>query len=190
MAQIVIVEGIDRVGKTTFIDRFVEKNPDFKRFKHKPSDFDYNDMDNKNETDKMLQLLEMVKLLDGKVIFDRFHFSNMVYGFLDRNYDPFEAMKFCDDIEQRIIKLFGPENVVVVMLFPEDIEKSSKEHGKDLTPYQHGMEAMSLDTILPVMVASYETIDAAIEVIPEFFLHGDKACEDCDKRDECEMRDE
>jgi len=190
MAQIVIVEGIDRVGKTTFIDRFVERNSDFKRFKHKPSDFDYNDMDNKNETDKMLQLLEMVKLLDGKVIFDRFHFSNMVYGFLDRDYDLYEAMKLCGDIEQRILKLFGSENVVVVMLFPEDIERSSKEHGKDLTSYQCGMEALSLDTILPVIVTSYETIDAAIEVIPELFLHDSKACEDCDKRDECEMRDE
>jgi len=170
MAKVVIVEGVDRVGKSTFIKKLVEKHPEFKAFKHKPSDFHYQDMDNENETDKMLQLLEMVKLLDGNVVFDRFHISNMVYGFIDRHYDPFTAMKSMDDIEERIKELFGLDNVVLVYIKPEDVVKSSKEHGKDLSDYDLGMDCSVLDSILHVMVGCYSILDEMVDVLFEEFF--------------------
>ncbi len=172
MAKVVIVEGVDRVGKTTFIDKFVEAYPGFKRFKHKQSDFGYGNMDNVNETDKMLQLLEMVKLLDGNVIFDRFHLSNAIYGYLDRDYDIKQVTKSLETIENRMMDLFGDDNLLLVYVKPEDIIRSSVEHGKDLTDYDEFMDLVVIGSILPVMVGSYSLIDPMVEAVEEFFFDG------------------
>ena len=52
--MIIIVEGIDRVGKTTLCEK-LNKELKIPIYKHKNNQFYYNLMDNKNETDKMLQ---------------------------------------------------------------------------------------------------------------------------------------
>lgn len=168
MAKIVIVEGVDRVGKSTFIEKFVKKADGFKPFKHKPSDFHYQDMDNENETDKMLQLLEMVKLLDGNVVFDRFHLSNLVYGFIDRDYNPFTAAYSAASIDTRIIELFG-DDALLVYVRPEDLNRSSKEHGSDLSEYLESMDIASIDCALPMIVCEYSTLDVAVDAAIDYF---------------------
>ena len=59
--MLVIVEGIDRVGKTTFIDRLKSEDKGLHIFKHDKSIIDYSEMNDNNEADKMVQLLEFSK---------------------------------------------------------------------------------------------------------------------------------
>ena len=86
--MLIIVEGIDRVGKTTLCNMLKDKLG-FKIYKHKNNNFNYSKMDNDNETDKMLQLLDLYEQIgsDVNIVFDRFHWSDFVYGKIERNYN-------------------------------------------------------------------------------------------------------
>lgn len=128
--MIVVVEGIDRVGKTTLCNK-LSKTFGYKVFKHDGSEFDYSLMDNTNETDKMYQLIELMKLTGGDIIFDRFHLSEFAYGVVNRFYDvnkAYENMLFIDDVLSKTESL-------LIKVKPVDIKRSSEEHGVDLTLY-------------------------------------------------------
>ena len=83
--MIIVVEGIDRVGKTTLCNKIKEMTG-YEIFKHS-GNFDYKRMDNDNETDKMLQVLKIAEIGKANIIFDRFHFSDFCYGTIERDYN-------------------------------------------------------------------------------------------------------
>ncbi|WP_291632232.1 hypothetical protein [Clostridium sp.] len=129
--MIIIVEGIDRVGKTTLCNK-LQKELQLQIFKHKNKDFDYKKMDNENETDKMLQLLQLNSYCkETAIIFDRFCWSDIVYGTLERNYDMAEAMRNLDKIEIELVK----QNALIILMESEDLIRSSLEHGANLKQY-------------------------------------------------------
>lgn len=156
--MIVIVEGIDRVGKTTLCNKLHEETY-FPIYKHKHKEFNYSKMDNLNETDKMLQLLDLCNILHGNIIFDRFHWSDLVYGILDRNYNIPLAYDNFHKIDQRLI------NAIIIYVMPTDIEKSSIEHGKDLTKYNQLMEECKKYSFTKVYTCTYLTINDIIKEI-------------------------
>lgn len=62
--MLIIVEGIDRVGKTTLCE-MLSKSFGIKIFKHDSKLFKLDKMDNDNETDKAIKIYEICKLLMG-----------------------------------------------------------------------------------------------------------------------------
>lgn len=159
--MIVIVEGIDRVGKTTLCD-MLSKEIDFPTFKH-DSKFDYSKMDNENETDKMLQMLTICKIGNVSVVFDRFHLSDFVYGVLDRGYDKEKAYFNFLDIEKNMQK----ENTLLVLVEPTDIKISSEKHGKDLSEHNKMFKCLFKKSVLKKIKCDYKTLNNAINFIME-----------------------
>ena len=125
--MIIIVEGIDRVGKTTLCNKLQEEL-NIPVYKNKGI-IQYNKMDNTEETDKMLKLIDLCNLTNSSIIFDRFYLSDFVYGILERNYNidiAIDNFRKVDDLLSEI------DNVFLIYVLPTDIENSSKQHGKDL----------------------------------------------------------
>ena len=122
--NIIVVEGIDRVGKTTLVKRIV------KEFGY--SEFvQLNNADKKKERkleieiERMYSILSVLALIKNDyIILDRYHLSEMVYGIVDRRYYNIEV----ENVDRILSKL----NSFLVYVEPEDIKWSSKQHGSSL----------------------------------------------------------
>ena len=158
--MIIIVEGIDRVGKTTLCNALSE-SLSIPIYKHSQQVMDYLTMDNINETDKMLQLLDICKLINADIIFDRFHFSDFVYGIMERQYSESIAIHNLRLIDEILCRM----NAVVIMVQPTDITASSREHGKDLTRYFKLMQKARVLSNVTLCACDYTTITQTVDYI-------------------------
>lgn len=167
--MIIIVEGIDRVGKTTLCNK-LSKELRMPIYKHDNKQFDYSRMDNDNETDKMLQLIDLYGILDGDVIFDRFHMSDLVYGIMLRNYNIQLASKNYKLIDDRLSGLWRQE-AILILVKSTDIEKSSHEHGADLAEYDRLMQtAFDMSSIEMKYICDYNSIDSVVEKLKIYYF--------------------
>ena len=158
--MLVIVEGIDRVGKTTLCEKLSEKL-NVPIYKHKNEQFNYSKMDNENETDKMLQLLDMYSILDGDVIFDRFHLSDFVYGTIERKYDLIKSEENVKKIEEKLKEL----NAILVLIVPTNVKESSEKHGKNLIEYAVTFENLFNESKIKKLKCNFYSLDEAVEFI-------------------------
>lgn len=124
----IIIEGIDRVGKSTLSKLLSEKleAPIF-HDNNKPPYVDnkskyYEDMIQGFITYKFELLLSSL-FINSNVIVDRFHISEKVYNRM-------RSSDFNDffNIDRRL----SEENAVLILVVPDDIKKSSNEHGSSL----------------------------------------------------------
>ena len=160
--MIIIVEGVDRVGKTTLCNA-LSNETSIPIYKHHNIVMNYSDMDNSNETDKMLQLIDVCNITHSSIIFDRFHFSDYVYGTLERGYDTIssiENLKLIDNVLRR-------SNALLILMRPTDIKKSSEEHGKDLTLYFKLMQNAYRLSAMNMITCDYNTMQRAIDYVKE-----------------------
>lgn len=128
--MIIIVEGIDRVGKTTLCNKLSEE---FGIPTHKYKGIiSYDNMLNSEESDKTLGLFQLIKETGSDIIFDRSYFTDYVYGTIERNYDFEQAIRNFYLIDETISKM---DDVFLIYLLPVDIKWSSRKHGKDLSKH-------------------------------------------------------
>lgn len=160
--MIIIVEGIDRVGKTTLCNK-LSKELNIPIYKHSQKVMDYSMMDNLNETDKMLQLLDICEITSANIIFDRFHFSDYVYGILERGYYAKIALENLRILDEKLFEM----NAVIVYVHPTDIKMSSEQHGKDLIPYFKLMNNIRNMSKTSVYACDYDSIDDMVKKIKE-----------------------
>lgn len=121
--KLIIVEGIDRVGKTTLCSRLSERYG----IKHyhdsykQPYDKDYN---NRIIDMKFNTMIQMMLFYNEDLIVDRFHMSEYVY-------DRVRGLKFQNykTIESYLTSLF---DCILILVNSEHIERSIEEHGDDL----------------------------------------------------------
>ena len=157
--MVIIVEGIDRVGKTTLC-RELEKATGMKRFR---DDFRYYDKKYLNKdinTEKINTLLNLIE--EGfveNVILDRYHFTEYIYGMLNRKYTNMSMV----DIDERIGKM---QNVVIILVVPVDIEKSSLEHGSSLEIHNKMFCKMyEISSIKKKIKVNYNEFEYAIDFV-------------------------
>lgn len=162
--MIIVVEGIDRVGKTTLCKK-LQESLGFSLYKHH-GDFDYSKMDNDNETDKMLQMLEVAKIGNANIIFDRFHWSDFVYGMNERKYDIDNAVLNTKKIDKKLNEL----NSIIILIKPTDLEESSRQHGKDLKFYEIMFECLCEASKVNAYQCDYNTMDEIVQKIKEKIL--------------------
>ena len=168
--MIIIVEGIDRVGKTTLCNK-LSKELSIPIYKHNNEQFSYSRMDNDNETDKMLQLIDLYSILDGDLIFDRFHISDLVYGTMLRNYNMQSAGINYKLIDDRLSNLCFGQEAILILVKPTNIEKSSHEHGADLVEYDRLMQtAFDTSSIEMKYICDYNSIDLAVEKLKTYYF--------------------
>lgn len=129
--MVIIVEGIDRVGKTTLVEKLC-KEFGYQRFRddfrYMPKDVLYGDM--RVNTEKINTLMNLIEqgFVDN-IVLDRFHFTEQVYGLFDRGY-------MNNDMGQVDFRCGKLDNVVLVWVASSDIERSSREHGVDLEQHE------------------------------------------------------
>lgn len=133
--MILIVEGIDKIGKTLLIKKLLGESfcKDFSVFNDLgKSVMQPHYFDNSNETDKMLKIISMVDLIgrDKNIIFDRFYWSDFSYGLIRRYYDFEQAISYFHKIDDLLYELqtkiiyMSPKNQDIVN-YCESIDCSS-----------------------------------------------------------------
>lgn len=161
--MIIVVEGIDRVGKTTLVNKI--ESLGFRTYKHNDKSKDYSKMTDDGETDTMLAMLWLLKLYpENNIIFDRFHISNTAYGILNRNYDKEKAFQN----NKKIDKMLADLNAVLVYVEPADLERSNKEHGKDQSECLALTIKLFNNSAIPnKIICNYDSLDKVVEYICE-----------------------
>lgn len=129
--MIIIVDGIDKVGKTTLCKLLSKEfglniSKDDTRYFGSHSNIDIN-----TEKDNTFVNLIEQGCLDN-VVFDRFHMTEYVYSKVERG----KENKYMLDIDERLSK----QDVIMILVFPVDINWSSRMHGSDLSLHQKEFE--------------------------------------------------
>jgi hypothetical protein len=161
MSTIVIVEGVDRSGKTT-VANALSKALNVPVFRNKEFGFEneYHGRGAVYETQKMWLMLNMVETFDADVIFDRLHLSEYVYGMIERGYINNNVWK----IDDRLASL----DAIVVHVKPYDIESSSLLHGKDLKEYDHAFDwVVKYATCCDVVTGTMLDVDKIVHDVQE-----------------------
>lgn len=139
--MIIIIEGIDRVGKTTLCNELKNNLPNALIFK----DERMNELERLSNYQKLEPAMSSMNTIinmyeqfkdncneDVTFVLDRFHATEYVYGVLERNYFPAIAKDYFDVIERRLEQL----DYLFIFVEPTDLNKSSTEHGKELKMHQ------------------------------------------------------
>ena len=165
--MIIIVDGIDRVGKTTLCNMLSEAlnypvGKDDSRYAKT-----YDDMLINAEKDNTFVNLIEQGCLDN-VIFDRFHFTEYVYGVIDRGY----YNLYMQDIDERLGEL---NNIFLILVKPTNIDKSSREHGKSLLRHSEMFYKLYKNTkIKNKMIVDYNMFSETVSYIKR----REKECQD------------
>lgn len=167
--MIIIVEGIDRVGKTTFCN--IMKNRYGARiFKGKSYDDEELKDISREDLYGIQELGSLESIADSKelIVMDRFHWTEKVYGKVLRGYDS----KYTNIIEKEIIEINNSKRnqIIILLVRPTDIERSSKEHGLDLQDYQKEFDKLYMQTKIPRMTGNFN----GLSEIAEYIMEGEK----------------
>ena len=113
--MVTIIEGIDRVGKSTLAKKIAEETGQ-KTIKYNNWLFMKNeDKDTNNEAEKSSMMLQIIKQFDLNCIIDRLYISDYVYGKIERKYE-----ENCLDNLYALNALLSTMENEVIFIIPED----------------------------------------------------------------------
>lgn len=126
--MIAIVEGIDRVGKSTLCEKLMKAGficlKDFENIK---VDSIFRPIYLLAKTDTTISYLYMLDRQDINVVVDRLHLSEYVYGSIERTTSKDTIMEF----DRMLAKM----NTALILVKPIDVKWSSEKAEKDLSQY-------------------------------------------------------
>jgi len=160
--MIIIVEGIDRVGKTTLC-KMLNEEIGYPILDDR-SIFDKNkEISMIVEAERMSAQISLLKYVDN-IIIDRFHISEYVYGLVEREYEN----TFMFRIDKKLAKL----NAVLILVNPVDINKSSEEHGKSLLRHQQAFKLFYCISGMKKFECNYFAFDNVVKAIKSAIKEG------------------
>lgn len=166
--MVIIVEGIDRVGKTTLSEMIEDRYAgiiDFIRFRD-DTRYVHNHLNRQVNTEKIntLQNLLEAGLIDN-IILDRYHITEFIYGAIERSYKNDDMY----DIDKRLAELdINETDVVLIYVVPTDIKMSSSEHGYNLERHLKWYDDFYKNTLIKnKIIVDYETLGEALEFIDD-----------------------
>ena len=159
--MIVIVEGIDRVGKTTLVNKLSEvlDIPVIKQTRIGGNKTSADDIVSVNYG-RAAGLVDFWnnKVFNTDIILDRFFWTEAVYNKCDRCINcSIAAAKGLDDVMQ-----VAKEKYLIILVDPTDIKWSSEKHGKDLTNHQHWFNKLFDMSGLRKLRCNFNTIDSTV----------------------------
>lgn len=157
--MLVIVEGIDRVGKTTLCN-MLSKEIDFPIFKLDAL-FGCEDMKRNNEVNNAI--LQLQRCTKFNAILDRFELTEFAYGFT-RGYD-------CSEYYDKLLKI-TPDDTILIYVKPTDINRSIKEHGGDLFTQHILFESLYKKWPLKKFDTKYEKISDCVKDVKKYISGG------------------
>lgn len=158
----IIVEGIDRVGKTTLVNLLREKTSLPVLADNYIYDCTGMRSDSRVNMEKIQTIINMARDINGDFIVDRLHWSEYVYGVLDRKYDFWKEIKL---LEKQLVEL----DAKIILVAPTDVKESSKQHGKDLSQHDKFFEDLFENTKLKKFRCTYDELEDAVDwVVKEY----------------------
>lgn len=189
--MVIIIEGIDRVGKTTLSEMIEERYRGFMDFIRFRDDTRYvhNHLNREVNTEKIntLQNLLEAGLIDN-IILDRYHITEFVYGAIERSYknvDMYDIDKRLAELDRKDtpeeeedgVNVIDPgmsydghehNDVVLIYVVPVDIKMSSTEHGYNLERHLKWYNDFYDNTLIKNKIkVDYETLDLALDFIDD-----------------------
>lgn len=152
--MLIIVEGVDRVGKTTLCSMLKEKIgfPVFRL------DTLYGIKDYRLNCEVNNCICQIEEVTSTDMVLDRYIMSEFVYGFYDRNRDGVEEY-------HRILGRMANLNTLLIFVRSMDIKESSRQHGKDLSYYEKTFSMLYDSWPLDKITTRYDTFDKTVECI-------------------------
>ena len=171
--MVIIVEGIDRVGKTTLCEK-LSKEIGYSIFKKDRTEVP--NLFRKDGTNIPIRIQKnssafinygnaaaIVELINrgyiDNIIIDRFHWTEAVYSKIDRR-DPLPSM-LMDNIENQMQK----ERFLMVYVIPTDIQWSSNQHGTDLSYHSKMFDDLYRNSKLDIIVTDFNNLDKTVKTI-------------------------
>ena len=172
--MVIIIEGIDRVGKTTLANKISEEFdvPIYKQdriggnFVNLSRSRSGNTSAYINILDNYVRAKTLVDFWNWSgftqnIIMDRFHWTEAVYSLVDRDcLLQYENMKL---IEKSMLE--HKDKYMIIYIVPTDIKWSSRQHGKDLTRHNEEFYRLYKDSKLNKYMCSLFSIDMAIDKV-------------------------
>ena len=151
--MIAIIEGIDRVGKTTLANKLHDEYgfEIYKSERQETSSMNYGSIRG------LIDFLKWYKP-SRNIVIDRFHWTEAVYGLVERN-DSF-TYDHIDEIESMMT-----EDFVLLYVRPTDIKWSSAQHGSDLSKHLKLFDALYEKTTMNKYVFTHLDLDKVKEVM-------------------------
>lgn len=156
----IIVEGIDRVGKTTLVNLLREKTG----LPVLADNYMHNYLDMRNDSrvnmEKIQTIVNMARDINSDFIVDRLHWSEYVYGLFDRGYENYEDIML---LEKQLVEL----GAKIILVAPTDIRESSRQHGKSLGKHSTTFNELFINTKLKKFRCNYNTLGNAVDWVVE-----------------------
>lgn len=156
----IIVEGIDRVGKTTLVNLLKESTniPVLNdTYLYETSNMRE---DKRVNVEKIKTIVNFARDVSDKFIVDRLHWSEMIYGCCDRKYNNVIPVL---DIEEELIKL----GAKIILVVPTDLEESTRQHGNDLSEHSRLFDVMFDGSKMKKFKCDYNTLSDAVRWVIE-----------------------
>lgn len=164
--MIVIVEGVDRVGKTTLCNMLHDKLG-FKIVKDDVFTGKWLEQSGKAvyAFGAMHGILKAASELGENIVLDRFHATEYVYSIIERAEDEIDR-SVALAVFREIAKELSWLDSFYVYVKPTDLLRSSAEHGKDLARYDALFDLLyEQNGCVNSIVVDYATLDDAVEEI-------------------------
>jgi thymidylate kinase len=162
--MIIIVEGVDRVGKTTLCNLLKEQLGLQVYKKEREGGNDGKGplelLVNYGNATGHLSFWESDICKDLSFVVDRFQWTETVYSTILRK-NPNDLM---DNVNHWLEEM---DNVLMVLIKPTDIDWSSNQHGEDLRPYEELYEKLYDEYRGQKISATHETLQEVVDYIRE-----------------------
>lgn len=181
--MVIIIEGIDRVGKTTLANKISEELnvPIYKQDriggnKLLVDNGESSTIKNYRACNICENYIRAKTLVDfwswsgftQNIIMDRFHWTEAVYSLVDRDcLSQYENMKL---IERDMLE--HKDKYMIIYVAPTDIKWSSRQHGKDLTKHNEEFIKLYNESKLDKYMCTLFTMDVVLNRIRGILNNG------------------
>ena len=171
--MIIIVEGIDRVGKTTLVNLIHDKYnmPVLKQERIGGNIANSNDTMHINYG-RIIGLIDFWnwQYFTDNIIIDRFHWTDAVYSLIDRHNGTSVANnKFIEEFMNKCI-----DKYLIIYVKPTDIKWSSEQHGSDLSRHAAMFDYLYEQCVLHKCCCTHESYDKVLIEVERMLNNGKK----------------
>lgn len=167
--MVIIIEGIDRVGKTTLANKLKDEINAL-NFKADRIEVPLLKLDEANALNfgycmGQVQLFNQTyaKSKTDNIIIDRFHWTEYVYTKIHR--DKQVSKYYLNKIDAEILK--EPNGYLLIHVLPTDIKWSSRQHGSNLKEHELLFEELYNESNLNKYRCTFKSLELAVDKVKE-----------------------
>lgn len=181
--MVIILEGIDRVGKTTLANMLSERFniPIYKQERIGGNEIQLNMgcrnsgrlMKSSNLLMNYTRACTLVEFwnwsgYNDNIIMDRFHWTEAVYSLVDRKSP--EVMTMMKNVENEMLK--QKDKYLIIQVMPVDIKWSNRQHGSDLSRHQKEFDKLYEESKMNKYRCTYYSYELAINEVERRLNNG------------------